>query len=88
MAKPLKLLPFPKYVPQDLATTQLVFIPDPDVLQLQSDVLNVLEGRVKITTFDPKYQKKIKDYWRFSATVQNSKSNNLANRTNDTLDLV
>ena len=59
-----------------------------DVLQLQTDVCNVVEGTVNINTFEPAYQEKIKNYYRFTAHRQNSKSNNIAKRTNDTLDLI
>jgi len=60
----------------------------PDVLRLQTDVYNVYEGRVDIKTFDEAYQNKIKNYYRFTAHRQNSKSKNIAKRTNDTLDLI
>ena len=59
-----------------------------DVLKLQTDVCNVVEGRVDIKTFDPEYQKKIKDYYRFVGHRQNSKSKNIVKRNNDTLDIV
>jgi len=59
-----------------------------DVLKLQTDVCNVVEGRVDIKTFEPEYQDKIKNYYRFVAHRQNSKSKNIVNRANDTLDLM
>jgi len=60
----------------------------PDVLQLQADTINVLDGSVSITAFDPEYQEKIRNYWRFSAMFQTSKENNIAQRTKDTLDIL
>ncbi|TRZ80305.1 hypothetical protein D4R86_04490 [bacterium] len=60
----------------------------PDVLKLQTDVCNVVEGRVDIYTFEPEYQEKIKNYYRFTAHRQNSKSKNIVKRNNDTLDLL
>lgn len=78
-----KLQPF-----TDVRSTQFPLEEDEDVLQLQADVLNVLEGRVDINTFPADCQNKIKDYWRFAAIRQNSKSNNVARRTGDTIDIV
>jgi len=59
-----------------------------DVLLLQADALNVLEGKVSLSSFEPERQKKIKDYYRFSAIFQTSRSHNIAQRTSDTLDLI
>jgi len=38
-----------------------------DTLQLQTDAINVLEGRVAMNTFSPDYQRKIENYYRFSS---------------------
>jgi len=62
--------------------------PPPDIFQLQIDVINVLEGRVEISTFDAAYQERIKNYYRFSGTAHLSKYSVIAKRTSDTLDLV
>jgi hypothetical protein len=62
-------------------------IPD-DVRQLRIDAISVLEGRVDINTFDEDYQKKIKDYYRFSATRYGSKYGKVAKRTKNTLDII
>lgn len=62
-------------------------VPD-DTLQLQIDATNVLEGRVEMNTFSHERQIQIKNYYRFSATRQNSKSHNRAAVTGDTLDLI
>ena len=62
--------------------------PPDDILQLQEDVLGVFEGRIDIKTFPEVYQKKIKDYYKFSATVMTSNSEIIAHRTTDTLDIV
>jgi len=60
----------------------------PDVLQLQVDTVNVLEGRIAIESFPAEYQSKIINYWRFSAMFQTSKEQNIAKRTTDTLDAI
>lgn len=62
--------------------------PPPDIAQLQVDVINVLEGRVPITSFDHLYQEKIKHYYRFSGTSHQSSYEVVAKRTSDTIDLV
>lgn len=43
--------------------------PPDDIWKLQTDVINVLEGRVDISTFEPSYQEKIKTYYKFSGTA-------------------
>ena len=88
MAKLKSLLSLPP-LPESALDTPYPFPVPPDVLQLQTDTINVLEGRVDITTFEPDYQIKIKNYWRFSATLKNKNSiNPVAVRTNDTLDII
>ena len=82
------LSPLPPLTPEDINGNPFAFVIPEDVLQLQADTLNVLEGRVDINTFDVDYQKKMKNYYRFSAIIQNSKSHNIAMRTPDTLDIV
>jgi len=72
----------------DLDDDTNTFALSSDTLQLQVDVLNVTSGRVDINTFPPDYQIKIKNYYRFSATRQNSKVDNVAPRTVDTLDII
>lgn len=59
-----------------------------DVLQLQTDAANVVEGRVDINTFSVEYQEKIKNYYRFSATRYTSDNTLIAKRTLDTLDIM
>ena len=81
-------LPLPPLTPDDLEDDTNIFPIPEDVLQLQTDVLNVEQGRVDINTFSLDYQQKIKSYYRFSATRQNSNSDNIAKRTNDTLDII
>lgn len=77
------------FTPPDFAWNPNESLPIPaDVIQLQVDTVNVLEGRVDISTFTPGYQQKIKDYWRFSAMRQSVKEQNMAKRTTDTLDAV
>jgi hypothetical protein len=82
----LNLLPLNKEDLHNLDSSGFV-IPD-DVLQLQADAINVLEGVVPISSFDPEYQKKIKSYYRFSAFRQNSKQQNSAKRTRNTLEII
>ncbi|MFA7219875.1 MAG: hypothetical protein WC119_05175 [Synergistaceae bacterium] len=62
--------------------------PPPDILQLQTDTINVLEGRVEISSFELSYQERIKDYYRYSGTAYLSKYPVIAKRTTDTLDVV
>jgi len=62
--------------------------PPEDILRLQVDVINVFEGRVDIASFDPAYQERIKNYYKFSATQHLSSQPVIAKRTTDTLDLV
>jgi hypothetical protein len=62
--------------------------PPADIFQLQIDIINVLEGRVELSSFDVTYQQRIKDYYRFSGTAHLSKYPVIAKRTSDTLDLV
>lgn len=65
------------------------YLPIPqDVLQLQVDTLNVLEGRVALSTFSQEYQQKMMDYYRFSANRQNTCSPKVAKMTWNTLDLI
>lgn len=59
-----------------------------DELQLQTDCCNVLEKRVPIESFEPAYQQKIKDYYRFYGTRMYSDQPVYFKRTLDTLDLV
>jgi hypothetical protein len=67
--------------------TSYLVIPE-DTLQLQVDTLNVYEGRVSIETFDPERQELIRNYYRFSANRQNTRSPKIAKRTTDTFDLI
>lgn len=58
-------------------------------LQLQVDTINVLEGRLPISSFSSERQQQILDYYRFSADFQNRRSpQKAAKRTVDTLDLI
>ena len=67
-----------------------VYLPiPPDKLQLQADTLNVIEGRISLASFPPEYQKKITDYYRFSADLQNRRSpQKPARRIRETMDLI
>ena len=73
---------------EEMIDTSFPLIVPEDTLQLQADILNVEEDRISIDTFPPDYQERIKTYYRFSATFQTSESDNIAQRTKDTLDLI
>lgn len=79
------LLPLP---PVTKLIEETPLITPPDTQKLQLDMINVVEGRVPIETFEPEYQKKIKDYYRFSATRATTQYPVCAKRTRDTLDIV
>ena len=81
----LQLDPLPEF---DQSTNPFALEIPADVLQLQTDVCDVFEGRVDLDTFDKVYQAKIKNYYRFEAHRQNSKSHNIVKRTGDTLDII
>lgn len=63
-----------------------------DILQLQADTANVVEGRVPLSNFDPEYAKRIKIYYKTYARrkqVGGMASGNPACRVmRETLDLV
>ena len=61
---------------------------DPALVQLATDMMNVVEGRVPIENFTQDYQEKIKNFYRFSATYANWRYPTCAKRTPDTMDLV
>ena len=86
MVNPNPLYP-QKFIGPEQIGDDVLGVPD-DVRQLRIDAVNVLEGRVDIKTFDPDYQEKIKNYYRFSATRYGSKYGLVAKRTNNTLDIV
>lgn len=84
--------PNPIYVPlpldkSDLEDYHTFAIPDEE-LQLQVDAINVIEKRVALSSFDAEYQKKIRNYYRFSATRMYSDYPKVAMRTPDTLDII
>ena len=47
-------------------------------LQLQLDALNVLEGRVDVSTFSIERQKEIDNYYRFSPVVASGSAGRIA----------
>ena len=80
------LLPFEA---NDLAQTPQTVPYDPlDELQLATDMINVVEGRVLLSSFSPEYQQKIKFFYQFSATRYYTKHTIVAKRTTDTFDVV
>ena len=59
-----------------------------DILQLEADTVNVLEGTVPLSSFPKAYQKKIRNFYRFSADRFRSYQNiNIAKEPN-TLDIL
>jgi len=61
---------------------------DDNKKQVETDLVNLLEGRVDRSTFDPSYLNMLENYYRFSATRYPSKAPFVAKRTRDTLELV
>jgi len=62
--------------------------PSDDILQLQTDVINVLEKRVDINSFGIEYQKRIKSYYQFSGTAIITGSPSAIKMTKNTMDLI
>lgn len=88
MAPLFSFLPLPP-LPEFTQATNPFCTPIPeDVLRLQTDTVNVMEGRVSLYSFSIDYQKKIRDYYRFVGHRQNSKSHNIVPRTRNTLDII
>jgi hypothetical protein len=68
----------PPLTADDLRSSGSFDITSQETLQFQADVINVFEGRVDIETFPPDYQKRIRDYYRFSAVSPESMSAKIA----------
>ena len=62
--------------PDDLRQHSLTV--DEDTLQLQTDAINVLEGRVEMNVFPVDYQKKIENYYRFSSVSPGTTAGGMA----------
>ena len=64
----------------------------PDILQLQADTANVVEGRVPLSSFEPEYAERIKTYYKTCGRrklVGGMASGNPSSRVmRETLDLV
>ena len=88
MANLTPLLSRPILTKDDVSDMGCVFRIPEDTWQLQIDTLNVMEGRVPLSNFDPEYQEIIRNYYRFSATRGCSDSVHPANVTKDTLDII
>lgn len=75
-----------------LSTTELEDVSEFQIseseLQLQTAIINVLEKRVEIESFEPEYQEKIKNYYRFYGTRFSTKYPRVPPRTGETMDLV
>jgi len=66
----------PPLTAEDMRTDtggKLAIVSD-DTLQLQADVVNVMEGRVELETFDKDYQKKIENYYRFHPVLPGTRA--------------
>lgn len=85
---PFNLNPKQPLTVKDLDDDQNYLVIPPDILQLQVDALNVLEGRVPISSFSPEYRQKMMAYYRFSANRQNTVTPKVAKMTDETLDLI
>lgn len=59
-----------------------------DRLQLEADVINVLEGRVDIKTFDIEYQNKIKHFYQFAGKEINKYVSYIAPTIRSTMELI
>ena len=81
-------LPLPPLTVKDIAYDPFPLEIPADILQLQADTLNVFEGRVSIESFPPDYQEKMKNYYRFAAHFQTSKSHNVVQRIAETLEII
>jgi len=89
METQLEFLPLTPWTADELGPDSCDALPQSEAtIQFQTDVLNVVEGRVDINTFPKEYQDELKSYYRFNAIRQNTKSHNIAFRTGDTMDIV
>jgi hypothetical protein len=50
--------------PEEVSFPNYPITTPPDILQLQADTANVVEGRVPLSDFDPDYQERIKTYYK------------------------
>jgi hypothetical protein len=89
MANLQQLLNLPPFSASDIGRNVKIIpkISD-DQLQLATDMINVVEGRVSITSFPKEYQENILSFYRFSATSYVSSESKIAKRNPQTLDLV
>lgn len=89
MANLSPLLNLPPLSTEDIGRNNKIVpkIPE-DQLQLATDMINVVEGRVDINTFDKEYQTKILSFYKFSATSYVSSELKVAKRNPQTFDLV
>jgi len=89
MANLSPLLNLPPLSTEDVGINNKIIpkIPE-DQLQLATDMINVVEGRVDIKTFENDYQEKILSFYRFSATSYVSSELKVAKRNPQTFDLV
>ncbi len=87
MAKLNLLIPLPPPL-TDLPPDPTALIDPEDIAKLKTDVVNVYEGRVLLTSFDAEYQQRILNFYRFCATAYTTKNQLCAKRTTNTLDII
>jgi hypothetical protein len=77
-------------LPPDVIGRNLKIMPliSDEVLKLQTDTINVLEGRTDIYSFNPEYQKKIRNFWQFSGTSYTSDELLVAKRNMNTFEIL
>ena len=80
-------LPLPPLFSNDMDADSVFRKPE-DRLQLEADVINVLEGRIEIETFDLEYQSKIKNFYRFSGKEFNKYISYIAPRIRSIMEIV
>ena len=84
------LIPLAPYTLVALTPQDPDFNPeDPaDVVQLQLDLLNVLEGRVSLGAFTPDYQNKLKNYYQFYGIRSSTKHTQYPKMIRETFEVV
>lgn len=75
MAKKGTVFQLQPITPEEISDTPFALAVPPDILQLQADTINVLEGAIDIKSFPLEYQNKIRNFYRFSADQFTSTQN-------------
>jgi len=85
------LYPLVPLTPDEVSWPNYPLTTEPDILQLQADTANVVEGRVPISDFDPAYAERIKTYYKTNGRrklIGGMASDSSSRVMRDTLDLV